>query len=90
MTNYFSGVDFRHNRVFLHMRCAEVLGYIEPTRNVPRCGSRFFLTVGGLKKADAWRFFWLLLWLLLLLVGVYVAAVAAFAVLPVAVAGLLW
>ena len=34
---------------------------------------------GVLKKTDAWRFFGVLLWLLLLLVGVYVAAVAAFA-----------
>ena len=44
---------------------------------------------GGLKKADAWRFFGVLLWLLGLLVGLYVANVAAFAVLPVVVVGLL-
>jgi len=45
---------------------------------------------GVLKKADAWRFFGVFLWLLLLLVGIYVANVAAFVVLPVAAAGLLW
>ena len=67
-----------------------MLGYIQHTRNIPPTESDIFSIGGVLKKADAWRFFGVLLWLLELLVGVYVANVAAFAVLPVAVADLLW
>ena len=52
--------------------------------------SDFFSRWGVLKKADACGFFGVLLWLLELLVGVYVAAGAVSAALPVAAAGLLW
>ena len=44
--------------------------------------SDFFCWGGGLKKVAACGLFGVLLWLLVLLVGVYVANVAAFAVLP--------
>jgi hypothetical protein len=43
---------------------------------------------GGLKKTVACGFFGVLLWLLLPLVGVYVAAAAVSAALPVAAVGL--
>lgn len=52
--------------------------------------SDIFCWGGGLKKVVACGFFAVLLWLLELLVGIYVAAAAAFAVLPVAAVGLLW
>lgn len=74
MTNYFSGVDFRHKRQNLHIRYAVVMGYIQHTRNIPPTESDIFSMGGGLKKADAWRFFGVFLWPL---VGVYVATVTA-------------
>jgi len=52
--------------------------------------SDFFCWGGGLKKVAACGLFAVLLGLLGLLVGVYVAAVAVSAVLPVAAVGLLW
>ncbi len=52
--------------------------------------SDFFCWGGGLKKAAACGLFGVLLWLLGLLVGLYVAAAAVSAALPVAVVGLLW
>ena len=57
---------------------------------MPSTETEIFSRWGVLKKADACGFFWLLLWLLWPLVGLYVAAAAVSAALPVAAVDLLW